>query len=156
MDIILIKPHHFMDVIKLYGSGIDNFVPDLKMKHDFYRVANLIIKNPNIKLRLTVEGDDICYPCVRYCHTCRDKIKNIPHITSKNIYNQLLDQRIIKLFQLNNDTYTALELCQIYYIHHDLIFQVWKEETNQITQKRHDLFVKGAEKYIQKNLDFVD
>lgn len=27
---IIIKPHHFMDIIKLYGSGIEVFVPDEK------------------------------------------------------------------------------------------------------------------------------
>lgn len=26
---IVIKPHHYMDMIKLYGSGLDRFVPDL-------------------------------------------------------------------------------------------------------------------------------
>ena len=39
MNSILIKPHHFIDIIKLYGSGIDRFVPDEKMGHDFYKVA---------------------------------------------------------------------------------------------------------------------
>lgn len=24
---VLIKPHHFMDIIKLYGAGIEVFVP---------------------------------------------------------------------------------------------------------------------------------
>lgn len=38
MDSILIKPHHFIDIIKLYGSGIDRFVPDEKMGHDFIRL----------------------------------------------------------------------------------------------------------------------
>ena len=48
MNSILIKPHHFIDIIKLYGSGIDRFVPDEKMGHDFYKVANEIIENPSI------------------------------------------------------------------------------------------------------------
>ena len=47
MNSILIKPHHFIDIIKLYGSGIDRFVPDEKMGHDFYKVANEIIDNPS-------------------------------------------------------------------------------------------------------------
>ena len=38
MNSILIKPHHFIDIIKLYGSGIDRFVPDEKMGHDFIRL----------------------------------------------------------------------------------------------------------------------
>ena len=50
MNSILIKPHHFIDIIKLYGSGIDRFVPDEKMGHDFYKVANEIIENPSVDL----------------------------------------------------------------------------------------------------------
>ena len=50
MNSILIKPHHFIDIIKLYGSGIDRFVPDEKMGHDFYKVANEIIDNPSVKI----------------------------------------------------------------------------------------------------------
>ena len=30
MTTVKIKPHHFMDIIKLYGSGITEFVPDEK------------------------------------------------------------------------------------------------------------------------------
>ena len=56
MQTILIKPHHFIDIIKLYGAGIEKFVPDEKMGHDFYKVANMIIDNPLITLKLTVYG----------------------------------------------------------------------------------------------------
>lgn len=38
MDSILIKPHHFIDIIKLYGSGIDRFVPDEKWDMIFIRL----------------------------------------------------------------------------------------------------------------------
>lgn len=32
---MVIKPHHFMDIIKLYGGGIQVFVPDTDYGHDF-------------------------------------------------------------------------------------------------------------------------
>lgn len=48
MEKITIKPHHFMDIIKLYGTGIERFVPDQKRGHDFYRIANLIVQNPTL------------------------------------------------------------------------------------------------------------
>lgn len=38
MNSILIKPHHFIDIIKLYGSGIDRFVPDEKWDMIFIRL----------------------------------------------------------------------------------------------------------------------
>ncbi len=47
METITIKPHHFMDIIKLYGAGIESFVPDEKLGHDFYRIGNLRL-SPNL------------------------------------------------------------------------------------------------------------
>ena len=93
---VVIKPHHFMDIIKLYGSGINEFVPDLKMQHDFYRVANMIIHNPATILKLTTGGDDICRPCLKYRTVCVD---TIDHRISKDEYNRYLDQKIIELYK---------------------------------------------------------
>lgn len=149
MQIIMIKPHHFIDIIKLYGKGIEVFVPDVKMGHDFYRIANLIIQNPEIKLQLTINGDDICLPCLKYHHSCTDSINHIQGMTSKNAYNMMLDQRIIQLFSLTKTDYSAKELCQIIYQNHEYIFEVWKEEDNKISHIRHDLFLKGAQKYLK-------
>ena len=89
MNSILIKPHHFIDIIKLYGSGIDRFVPDEKMGHDFYKVANEIIENPSIDLKLTIDGDDICKPCKKYHEQCVDPLTHIQGYTSKDVYNNL-------------------------------------------------------------------
>lgn len=72
----------------------------------------------------------------------------------KGQYNQLLDQRIIELYQLDKTQYQVLELCQIFYSHHELIAQIWKEDGDHIKQ-RHDLFVKGVEKYFLKYKDDV-
>lgn len=33
---LVIKPHHLLDIFKLYGRGVETFVPDDKYKHDFY------------------------------------------------------------------------------------------------------------------------
>ena len=101
MNSILIKPHHFIDIIKLYGSGIDRFVPDEKMGHDFYKVAN-----------------------------------------------EIIDKRIIKLYNLNDEYYTAKQLCSIIQNNKEYIFEVWDEEDNEVTQKRYELFLQGAHKFL--------
>lgn len=80
MNSILIKPHHFIDIIKLYGSGIDRFVPDEKMGHDFYKVANEIIDNPSVDLKLTIDGDDICKPCKKVSRTMYRSINTYTRI----------------------------------------------------------------------------
>ena len=145
---ILIKPHHFIDIFKLYGSGIDRFVPDEKMGHDFYKVANEIIDNPSIDLKLTIGGDDICKPCKKYHEQCIDPLTHIQGYTSKDVYNKTLDKRIIKLYNLNDEYYTAKQLCSIIQNNKEYIFEVWDEEDNEVTQKRYELFLQGAHKFL--------
>lgn len=150
MKKILIKPHHFIDIIKLYGSGIEEFVPDQKMGHDFYKVANDIIHNPTVILNLTLLGDDICKPCKQYHGKCIDGLTHIPGYTCKDDYNVTLDQRIIELYHLKEEEYSALRLCEIILEGKENIFQVWREEDNGVTNKRYELFVKGANKLLQR------
>lgn len=145
---ITIKPHHFIDIIKLYGSGITCFVLDETMGHDFYRIANRILQNPDCPIALTIAGDDICKPCKKYLGNCQDSLNHISGFTSKDVYNRTLDERILKLYQLSKNGHTARSLCHTLYQHHELIFQVWKEEATQITEKRHHLFVTGARKFL--------
>ena len=149
---ITIKPHHFLDIIKLYGSGIDKFVPDEKMGHDFYKIGNEILQNKKIKLNLTIDKDDICTPC-KYCKDgiCSDELTIIKGYNLKDTYNKDIDKRLIKYYQLDlKKEYTALELCDIYLSQKENIFKVWKEEDDEKTNKRYDLFVKGAKKYLSK------
>lgn len=150
MKTICIKPHHFMDIIKLYGAGIEEFVPDEKMGHDFYKIANEIIKEPYVCLKLTTDGDDICQPCKKFNDKCVDSLNHIVGYTSKNEYNKVLDSRIISLLNLVKEKYTSLELCLIFYKSHEIIYTVWKEEANETTEKRHKLFLEGAGKYLEK------
>lgn len=150
MNEIKIKPHHFIDIIKLYGSGIEKFVPDEKMGHDFYKVANTIINNPYIDLKLTIYGDDICKPCKKFKEKCIDSITHIPGFDSKDVYNQKLDRRIIDFYNLNDEKYTAYQLCTIIQNNKENIFKVWNEEDDSITQKRYELFLKGAQKFLKQ------
>lgn len=60
---MVLKLHHFMDIMKLYGAGIDVFTSDLKYGHDFYMASNEIVKNHNTLVTLTDGADDICGPC---------------------------------------------------------------------------------------------
>lgn len=150
MNSIIIKPHHFIDIIKLYGSGLTRFVPDEAMGHDFYRVGNLILEHPELPLCLTVEGDDICKPCRLYKGRCMDSISHISGITEKEVYNHLLDTRILTLFDLTEPIYTAADLCELLFQKASLIFDVWREEDEEAAKKRHQLFSAGAERYLKR------
>lgn len=147
---IRIKPHHFIDIIKLYGTGIEVFVPDENMGHDFYKVANLLIAHPHHAIQLTIGMDDICQPC-RMCKNghCLDSFHLVDSFDSKESYNQLLDERILSYYHLNlEETYSGYELCTILFEHHHYIYDIWQEENQIITKKRHNFFQIGSQKYL--------
>lgn len=152
MESIIIKPHHFIDIIKLYGTGIKTFIPDKEMGHDFYKVANMIISNPNIELNLTIEADDICKPC-KMCENniCVDGV-DFKGYNSKDMYNKTIDRRLIDVLNLEIDKlYSAKDLCQIILENHEEIFNVWREENNTITVRRNSMFALGAKQYLGFN-----
>lgn len=149
--IITIKPHHYVDIIKLYGSGLTRFVPDEEYHHDFYRIGNEIVSDPNIQLQFTLKCDDICSTCK--CKNeqglCEDSVFHLPGYTSKECYNKMLDERLIQLLCLKMDrTYTSKEYCELLYAHKEVIFDVWTVEERSITKHRYELFCKGCERYL--------
>lgn len=148
---IKIKPHHFIDIIKLYGKGIQKFIPDENYKHNFYAIANEIIDWHQVKIEITIDSDDICSPC-RYLDehgNCSDKIVHIDGITSKDEWNKILDNRIIKYLDTwEHNTYSAQEFCEILYSIKENINDIWMEESNLSKANRYDAFCKGAIKYL--------
>ena len=152
---IIIKPHHFLDIIKLYGKGIEHFVPDEAYHHDFYAVANEIVGNPAAKLQLTLGKDRICEPC-KYLDAngiCADRITHIPELSSKDAWNKRLDLRIMNYCNASEGSqYTALEFCTLLYSIKDHIFEIWQEESDAAKQNRYDAFCSGAIKYLEVNV----
>lgn len=149
---IRIKPHHFADIIKLYGAGLERFVPDERMGHDFYRIGNLILSDGSLSLALTVDADDICAPC-RYCRggVCTDEVRHIDGYREKDAYNRMLDERIIALLSLDvARCYSARTLCGLCLEREDFIRRVWREEDGAVAARRHELFVAGAKKYLKR------
>ncbi len=148
---IRIKPHHFMDIIKLYGSGLNEFIPDQVYKHDFYLVANQIVNNHKVDLTLTDGEDDICRPCkfINKEGYCTDSISHIANITSKDSYNKVLDNRLMNMMNLSFDKiYIASELCNTMYKNREAIFSIWEEESVTVTQRRYELFCAGSLRYL--------
>lgn len=145
---IYIKPHHFIDIIKLYGLGIEHFIPDNQFHHDFYRVGNIIINDLEQLLSLTVDGDDICFPCLKYKNNvCNDFIEK----TSKNDYNRNIDIQLLSILHLKTSVlYSVNDLLHIIYEHKEVIYDVWKNEDNKKTDKRYIGFIQGYQKLMSK------
>lgn len=152
--VMKIKPHHFFDIIKLHGAGYHEFRPDKVYNHDFYRVGNEILKNKSTLVTPVVEWDAICGPCVYLSgeKTCRDRITHIDGIDLKEQWNQTLDARIFEYGALiMGKSYTAEEFCERLYSIKEDIFRIWREDDLQATQKRYELFCRGAGSYLKKS-----
>ncbi|MCB6344273.1 DUF1284 domain-containing protein [Enterocloster lavalensis] len=145
---IVIKPHHLIDIMKLYGAGVEHFVPDESYQHDFYKVANCIIENLDTELQFTILGDDICKPCNRFKDSrCSDPLDHIRGYHCKDTYNQALDSRLIDQLKLDqNAIYTPREFIEMLSRDRDIIFHVWLEEDSGLTEKRNRLFQEGLKK----------
>ncbi|MFW5884829.1 MAG: hypothetical protein ACOCUF_01175 [Patescibacteria group bacterium] len=154
-ETILIKPHHFLDIIKLHGAGYEKFVPDEAFGHDFWRVGNKILEDPQVNLKITIEGDDICIPCKFYNgNICIDKTSINTGELSKDEWNKTIDSRLLDALDLHEgDVKSSLGLCRLARkkLNKEIIFKVWKEKPAEITQKRASLLLKGIDKYIENN-----
>lgn len=156
MEVVAAKPHHILDILKLYGAGIKEFVPDPAYGHDFYRIGNLVLGQPDAMLRFTAESDDICAPC-KYCISgrCSGEVPTNPEeFSSKEYWNRTIDGRLMKLLGIEvGDCMTALDYARLAYatLTPESIATVWSERPVDETQRRTELLFAGVEEYIQAN-----
>lgn len=91
MYTIIIKPHHLLDILKLYGKGLEVFVPDPSYGHDFYKAANKIVNRELEFVIFTIHGDDICKPCkYNRAGTCTDRV-SVTSSEQKENHNREID-----------------------------------------------------------------
>jgi hypothetical protein len=151
-DDITIKPHHYLDILKLYGGGIENFVPDEVYKHDFYHVGNIILCNPHIILNLRIGADTICKTCIFSKNgVCTDYVQMIDDKkVKKEEWNKTIDQRILKNIGLKEGVeITALALCFLYLdkLKPSIIREIWAERPTTETEQRIVYTIGGLTKY---------
>ena len=112
---IAIKPHHFVDIVTAIGDGYTEFHPH-PYGHAVHSVAQEILANRDIHLRIELGADDICLPCRHNIDgLCDDTIDNSfrPQAPkSKREWNLLIDRRWCERLDLGqDDQLTARDLC---------------------------------------------
>lgn len=149
---LLIKPHHLLDIFKLYGRGVERFVPDEKHRHDFYVAGNRVIGNKVGEVRFTYGNDDICKPCVCLRQgVCGDRFVYGGAEYSKNQYNEELDRRLIDRLGLETDKgYKFSDVVPWIYgkLSLDLIEYVWRDREREENESRYEDTRRGMEKYL--------
>ena len=149
MDIV-IKPHHLLDIFKLYGKGIENFVPDKNYNHNFYFIGNAVIRNEVNKICFTYSYDDICKPCYHLKNSvCSDYFSADGVDINKNEYNEKLDIRLMKLLNLKFDEiYEFKDIIELFNseVSLKLINLAWYSSNQDDNKIRYELTKKGIYK----------
>lgn len=152
---LVIKPHHLLDIFKLYGKGVEKFVPDERYNHDFYRVGNRVIENRVRSVEFTCGNDDICRPCVCLKQgVCGDRFvyRGVEH--NKNSYNEELDRRLIDRLGLEaGREYEFTDIIDLLNgnLSLDLIGFVWSGKSCEENESRYEDTRRGIEKYLLRH-----
>ena len=114
--LILIKPHHFVDIITAFGDGRTTFEPH-PYGHAVHVVAEEILRHRDAALQVELNADDICAPCRHnvdgLCDDVIDTSFRPAAPSSKREWNLLIDRRWCERLRIGQgDTFTARELCR--------------------------------------------
>jgi hypothetical protein len=153
MKNIVIKPHHLLDILKLYGKGIENFVPDSNYEHDFYIIANMVVSGGVQFIRFTRNCDDICRPC-KYCKTekCSDVVAFLDGY-SKDQYNKEIDDKLLEILGLSFDTNYSFDYILMLLsreLNYHLFKKVWKQEKEDAIRFRNAFTIMGTYKVLMQ------
>jgi hypothetical protein len=158
-EMIAIKPHHFVDIITLFGDGQRTFQPH-PYGHAVHTVSQRIMNNHDILLEIELGADDICKPCIHNIGgSCDDTIDISFRPTapsSKRDWNLLIDRRWcdrIKVKQGNK--LSARELVQRIRDYMGDITDIYCEIPADRTTERMQKLLKGIQFFLEPENNFV-
>ncbi len=147
-----LRVHHFFDIIRDFGIGKD-IIPHF-YGHSYHKISQLIRNDPNIKIRIVLNIDDICNGCVHLVNnSCEDIITHRADFNSKEEFNDFIDKRIINKCEIKiGNILTPKELCEKAKEYLNYIFWIYKGNDIEHTKIRKMNFIKGLEYYKSKHL----
>ncbi len=152
---IIIKPHHFIDIMRTLGDEQGEFKPH-PYGHDVHAVAAKLLADRDMMLQVELGADDICKPCVHNVDgICDDTIDTsfrplAPR--SKQTWNLLIDRRWCKVLGLaGGDHLTAREFCERLRRNLDCMADIYREVPPERVVARAERLRHGIEKYVGIN-----
>ena len=144
---LLIKPHHFLDIIRDFGAGRQH--EPHPYGHDVHGAARIIREHPETVLELTEEPDAICAPCRFLVEgNCIDITTSPGHFLPKDRWNRLIDRRIFERLGLREgDRLSALEFCRLAREQLGDLYSLYAEADRKKTTQRLSFLEAGLEKY---------
>jgi hypothetical protein len=149
---IVIKPHHFIDIMRTLGEEQGEFNPH-SYGHDVHAVAAKLLADRDAMLQMELGADDICKPCIHLVDgVCDDTIDTSfrPQAPrSKRAWNLLIDQRWCQMLGLaDGDRLTARQLCERLRLKLDGMPDIYREVPSQRVAVRAERVRHGIEKYL--------
>jgi len=98
-----LRPHHVIDIITGHGNNVV-YQPH-PYGHSQHLVAQKLLSDLNLRIKLVLESDDICRGCKHLMADgkCRDVLAQIIPSPSKQAYNDVLDSRLLDHLLLASD-----------------------------------------------------
>jgi len=156
MDEIRTKPHHFLDIVRDLGAGIE-FKPS-PYGHAVHLVAEKVLADRQVMLELILGIDDICRPCKNHVDGhCIDTTTTTGKVTSKEEWNLTIDSRLLQRLGLDEGTHIRADyLCRLTRqrlyptgtVEGSLIFEIWREASREKTESRARNLLQGIALYL--------
>jgi hypothetical protein len=151
---IAIKPHHFIDILTIFGAGQTEFQPH-PYGHAVHSIAREILASPDIDLCIEFGADEICRPCRHnlggHCEDTIDTSFRPLAPGSKREYNLLLDQRWSERLGLRpGDQLTAREFCLRLLERMGDITDIYRETPADRTAERQEKLRQGVVKFLSQ------
>jgi hypothetical protein len=153
IDVLRIKPHHFVDILTYYGAGQATLAPH-PYGHAQHTVAAQIHGNPDILLEIELGADAICTPCVHNhdgeCDDVIDTRRRPQAPPLKREWNLLIDLRWCERLGLNQgDRLTAQALAQRLLDNSGDITDIYREMRADGTAERSRKLSNGLLNYLR-------
>lgn len=145
-----LRIHHFFDIIRDLGAG-KSFAPHPYL-HSYHKVAQLIQEDKTIHIELIVGFDDVCEGCIHLQQNlCVDSISHRHDFTSKEAFNNYLDERILKICKIDKQKkYTPELLLQFVSRYLENIEFIYEGNNITHTLQRKKNVEKGYNYFTQK------
>jgi len=152
VNVIRVKPHHFIDIITSVGAGQTKFEPH-PYGHAVHTVARRVLRNRDSMLQMDLGADDICAPCKHNVNgLCDDTIDTSfrPKApTSKREFNLLIDQRWCQRLGLKpGERLTARQFCERLRASTGDLTGIYLEEPAERTASRSRNLAAGIETFL--------
>lgn len=97
---IRLRPHHLIDIIRNIGQ--DRPVEPHPYGHAQHLITQSLLDGDDHQIMLVGEADDLCAPCKRLNGEghCEDMLPQLEIGVSKQKYNDVLDNRLFRFFDL--------------------------------------------------------